>query len=770
MAQSSMGNVVPLGDHLRARARLSKKESADMVADCRQLALDRMQKALSGMLDRVEDDLFELADKALDRESQNAYLDARAQARDKRVAIEATFGQHFVDFFDRKVRGEEPPQAKTAEGELTLVGHEDLEETIAVREMSRKLQAACEGELVALSQRMGFLMEKPELADDANPFSPLTVCAALKDACDQIQAGFKVRMMLLHQLEQYVEGDLHSIYHDLNSHLVARSILPEVRPGVRRAVMPQIAPKRPKAARAPSAQGVPAATPSGGESDILAALAQLLGVAPQSQSQSQSQSRSQAQPATGGAAQAIPAGGAFAWPTAPGSSAGAPTVPSSFVTELTRMHRETGGQVAADDAVLQNVVRRIKNAPQSATLGTVDAMTIDIVAMLFDYIFEDRHIPSSVKALLGRLQIPTLKVALLDKSFFSSKAHPARRLLDLLAECAIGLDESSARANPALELIEQIVDRILAEFETDIALFESLAQRVAAFIEERKHAETDIVERSARLVEERERDEIARVVAQEEVDRRLAAHAWVPVAVRDMLTERWVRALARVQRAEGENSPTWQSLVMTMEDLLWSVEPKVSADDRKRLITMLPGMLKRLHAGLERGEMDELRRNAFLGTLVDCHALAVKAGLRGLAALPETPAPAPKAQKPAIERAMVPAGDIQVEEIRLRTPKGASAVRNVFTRTGIWTNLQRGTWLEFTHTNSSGMRARLTWISPNKGVYLFTNPLAPTAAVSISPEALAEQMRLGEARIIDDASLVDRAVDTMLANLREAQG
>jgi hypothetical protein len=756
MAQSPMGNVVPLGDHPRARARLSKKESADMVADCRQLALDRMRKALSGMLDRVEDDLFELADKALDRESQNAYLDARAQARDKRVAIEATFGQHFVDFFDRKVRGEDPPRAKSEDGELALVGNEDLEETIAVREMSRKLNAACEGELIALSQRIGFLLEKPELADDANPFSPATVCAALKDACDQIQAGFKVRMMLLHQLEQYVEGDLHSIYHDLNSHLVARSILPEVRAGMRRVVMPPSAPRRPKAARAPAAQGVPAATPAGGESDILAALAQLLG------------NGTQTRPLGPGLTGPALGGVQGAWPTAPGSAGGAPSVPPSFVSELTRMHRETGAAVA-DDAALQNVVRRIKSAPQSATLGTVDAMTIDIVAMLFDYIFDDRHIPSSVKALLGRLQIPVLKVALLDKSFFSSKAHPARRLLDLLAESAIGLDESSARAHPALELIEQVVDRVLADFETDVALFESLVPRVAAFIEERNNAETEIVERSARLVEERERDEIARLAAQEEVDRCLAAHARVPAPVRDMLGETWVRALTRVHRAEGENSPAWQSLAMTMEELLWSVEPKSSPDDRKRLITMLPGMLKLLQAGLERGEMDEPRRDAFLGTLVDCHAVAVKAGLRGLAALPVAPAPEPKPQRPAIERAMVPAGDIQVEEIRLRAPKGAAAVRNVFTRTGIWTNLQRGTWLEFGHANSSGTRARLTWISPNKGVYLFTNPLS-TGAVSISPEALAEQMRLGEARIIDDASLVDRAVDTMLANLREAQG
>jgi Protein of unknown function (DUF1631) len=93
-------------------------------------------------------------------------------------------------------------------------------------------------------------------------------------------------------------------------------------------------------------------------------------------------------------------------------------------------------------------------------------------------------------------------------------------------------------------------------------------------------------------------------------------------------------------------------------------------------------------------------------------------------------------------------------------------VRNVFTRTGVWTNLQRGTWVEFSRDDAPGTRARLTWISPNKGVYLFTNPQSPAAALSISPEALAEQLRLGEARLLNDGPLVERAVDSMIANLR----
>jgi hypothetical protein len=745
MAKSAGANVVPLGDHPRARSRLSPGESADVITGCRELALERMSQALGGMLDRVEDDLFELADKSVERDAQNTYLEARSQARDKRALIESTFHRHFRDCFNRQVRGDAPPaESAAAPTQLALVADEELEESLAVREMARRLGAACEGELHALSQRMGFLLERPELADDANPVGPANICAALKDACDQIESGFKVRMALLRQLESHAEGAFQGVYQELNAHLVERRILPHVRHAVRRAA------PVPKPAATPLAQAGPGA-------DLFGTLAQLLGAV-----------SAAAGPAPAAPAGAPPFAGASPGPALPSGpaapEAGTSSAPQSFLAELTRMHREQGPGAAPGGAQLLNVVKGIRAAPQSASLGPVDAMTIDIVAMLFDYIFEDRHIPASVKALLGRLQIPTLKVALLDKDFFSSRSHPARRLLDLLAESAIGLDEGNAGGSQVLGLIGSVVDSVLADFDTDLALFESLVTRVEAFIEERRVAETSVVEHSARLVEERERVEIARLVAEDEVARRLHMRAWVPPAVRVMCALTWVDALARVQAAEGEGSPRWQALLVTLEDLLWSVEPKVNADDRKRLVTMLPGMLRGLAEGFARADMPDEARDDFLGALVDCHASAVKAGLRGLAALPETPPPQ-EPQSAAIARERIPAGDIQVEEIRLRAPRGQPTVRNVFTRTGIWTNLPRGTWVEF--AGAPAMRARLTWISPNKGVYLFTNPLSSAAAVSISPEALAEQMRLGDARLLDDAPLVDRAVGSMLASLRD---
>ena len=733
MANATNGNVRALGDHPRARARLTPQESAGVLKDCRELALDRIAASLAGMLDRVEDDLFQLAEKATERDAQNVYLDARAQARDKRPVIEAAFRRYFVEFFNRTVRGENLSSfTAPAPGELRLVDDEALEESIAVSEMARKLKSACEGELFALNERMGFLLERPELQDEANPISPATICAALKDACDQIEAGIKVRLTLLRQFEQHVGADLQRVYHDLNSHLVQRQILPEIRPVVRRAA------NAPEAARRPA----PGAEP-GAPTDVFRTLAQFLGQAAQ----------------------------AGVVPGAPGTLALPPAgvVPQAFVSELTRMQGAPMPAVPGADEALVNVLRGLRAAPGSSQLSAVDAMTVDIVAMLFDYVFDDRQIPASVKSVLSRLQIPTLKVALLDKGFFSSKSHPARRLLDRLAELAIGLDDTSVNGGAAFTLIDRVVNRVGAEFDTDFAIFETLVAEVEAFLAAREREEAEIVERSARWIEERERTEIARLTAEDEVARRLAARAWVPAPLRAMLGETWVRALAAVHRAEGESAPAWTSLLATMEDLLWSVEPKASAEDRKRLVTMLPGMLRSLHEGLVRGEIEEAKREAFLGALVDCHAAAVKAGLRGLAVVPEAPPPAPEPEPsaPAIERELLSQGDLKVEEIRLRTPRGRGSTRNVFTRTGIWTNLKRGTWVEFARPGASALRARLTWISPAKGVYLFTNPACAANAVSISPEALAEQMRQGEARIIDGAPLVDRAVDSMIENLRE---
>ena len=725
-------NVVPIDAGARARVALSPHESANLVAECRALALERLAGALGAALERVEDELFAHAEKTKDREAQNDFLDARAQSRARRPFIEEAFGRHFILQFNQRVKGE-APAGDAQPHELSLVDEAELERSLAVRELAARLAGACEGELRALSQRVAFVLHRPELSEDANPAGPYAVAAAFAEACGQIEAGPGARLALLRALEVPLAGSLTGIYADLNGRLVERGILPELRHAWRRAN--EAAPPKRGAAGEASTAGAAGEPPA----DAFAALAQLLA-------------------AGSPPAAAMPAGGSVSL-LAPATQ--------GFVQALTRLQQPAAG---TNTAPTVNVIRELKADPHGAALAPADAITIDIVAMLFDFVFEDRQIPVEVKAAIGRLQIPLVKVALLDRGFFSTRAHPARRLLNRLAEASIGLLPQEPRGRATLERIEATVARVLDEFDTDVALFATLVGELDVFLAGESQAEDALVQRAARLMEAREREEIARLAAEAQVDARIAARDHVAEPVRVMLEDAWARALARVGAAEGEGSPRWNVLLETVDELLWSLDPKATAEDRRRLVNGLPSLLATLHEGLALAEVDDETREAFFGSLVDCHAEAVKAGLKGIAvprARPQDVVPPREPAAPTLERARVAAGGLEVEEIRLRAARGVPPVRNVFTRTGIWTNVQRFSWVEFAQGEQKRpLRARLTWISPAKGVYLFTNPHGD-AAVSITPEALAEQMRRGEARLIDDSPLVDRAVDSMLASLKE---
>ena len=128
-------NVVPIDASQRARVALSPHESAGLVSECRGLALERLAGALGTALERVEDELFALAEKTKDREAQNDFLDARSQARARRPFIEAAFGKHFVLQFNQRVKGV-PDPVDTAPHELMLVDEAELERVLALRDLA----------------------------------------------------------------------------------------------------------------------------------------------------------------------------------------------------------------------------------------------------------------------------------------------------------------------------------------------------------------------------------------------------------------------------------------------------------------------------------------------------------------------------------------------------------------------------------------------------------------------------------------------------------
>ncbi len=780
---ANAAKVFNLNEH--PRRAISSSESGRMLNDCRDLAMRRLSSALKDMLSQVEEDLFQMAEATYDREMQNVYLDVRGKAKEKWPSIEAAFSRNFVEIFNKKMRGELGTAVQTVSIsalELKLVGDDDLAASIAMQEIAGRFKEECDDELSVLGERVAMLLGREYLNDDENPISPEAVCEALKRACDEIEGDIKTKLVLFKQVEQYVAKSLHAVYADLNTTMVRWNVLPDLKHGYRRAV--NASPGKPGARQASAeraAQQFAQQTEGQSAPDMFSALQQLM----------------QTQYAGAGYAQAPMGANLSSAPTGPAPASD--KFASGFFDSLTQIQR---GEMltAASDATasvggmsemsglpdigaigdMVNVLRQIKASGFAQGMPQMDAITIDIVAMLFDFVFDDAKIPDPIKALVGRLQIPVLKVAMLDKSFFSSRLHPTRKLLDGISRASIGWGEEVDQEDPLYKEISRIVTAIQTGFERDVEIFTQHLGELEAFLHAREAKSDAVAERSAELLQQRETDEIAWVIAGAAVSRRLTSD--LAPGVRQFLLDHWQQVLKELCSRHGEEHHSYTSAVGAMDDLVWSVTLKANSNERRKLVDTLPTLLRSLHVGLDLIGLAQEQRNQFFDVLVALHSAAVKAGLQAhgegglVASDAHADAIAEQAQAQMADMYPInPEGelfvtritqdDVQIEEVAL---VGATLTD---TDDDIYhirvEQLKRGDWVEFRQEEGPTVRNRLAWVSPQRSIYLFTNAQSPRA-LSISPEALAHQFRNGMADLVMDEPLFDRAVNGVLGSLQAA--
>ncbi|WP_297526796.1 DUF1631 domain-containing protein [Thiohalobacter sp.] len=756
--------IIHMNEFERTRKGLSQQECTALLRECRELSLSRLGEALTRMMDGVDDALFELAEKAESNAQQTQYFDAMREVRLKRAAMEAAFRSRLLEGFNAEIRREDGVQSDadslSLDGDsLDLVDDERLEEDLAVKNMITKIEVNCRQELGALNQRIGFLLGDRELARGDNPIGPRVICTAFLDACADIESGLKVKLIILKLFDRFVVGnDVLPLYQALNRLLTERGVLRDLRPTVKR--------QPGSGASVPDSGGAPAM--EGEEQDFLATLQ---GLVPQ-----------------GGGLPGLPGVGGAA-----GSGRGVPATPA-FLQDLTLLQQgdaELAGGLAAIEAGAVaagtvNVIRDIRQTAAAQGVSGTDAMIIDVVAMLFDYILDDDNIPDPMKAQIGRLQIPVLKVAMLDHAFFNRKSHPARRLLNALADAAAtwdGEDDDSLRRR-----IEAVVQRVLVEFEDDIALFDELAEEFEDFLERERRRAAEAEARSARLLDNKERLRLAKQAVKAEVEARCNRHE-LPRFVCGFLVSYWQNLLLITRVKEGEDSLEWKRALATMDNLIWSVQPK-QVQERERLVRMLPGLLGALREGMTLISMREDDFQDFLARLADRHAEVVNQAAVGTVeaappALDEDPLAdlpplggeeadedgAPVEENPEVTTATLHRlireenlGDIEVEEITLgeddpQTVEAEDEYLEMARR------LEQGTWIEFRDDEGQSHRAKLTWISPISGNYLFTNRQGHKSA-DMTLQGLAAEFRRGSARIIEDVPLIDRAVSSLLDGLR----
>jgi hypothetical protein len=768
------------GDPKTARSMANPRTVTDEVAP--RPAVEDAKSLLRQCFALYRAKLVDIARTSLDMASDlfegNDYVsdDDVALFRTQRAQWVTHFGESLASLFERRLSGVKRkgrrPDFDASLASLRVLTAFDHEKQDALKSSTSFLLRLTRRELDALDLRLELLLPESDRLDLDNPFGPAYVLDAIGSTSRAIYPDARVWRPVMERLLADLTPAINKIYISLNRFLADRNVLPEIKAALRarsefrpsddRDLLPAFSKLMAEAGELPTNVIVPeiladpnvapafdfaqhaVSAPAAAGGAATRAAAPVASGAPLIAPEIIAGLKALAQmgSAGGGAPRAAePAAGDL--PSLdPLMALGSSTPLFTTLGQWQRLDLASAlAHVAPSDTVNVgvplNLVPHIRSVIADQITNPTDKITVDVISLLFDYIFRDPSIPQSERNLFGRLQVPIVKVALLDRTFFSDKAHPARRLLDHLAEAAIGAqNDDGYRA--AFELAASgVIDDICRDFEIDVTTFGAANQKLAQFIDDERRAaataaQPDVDE--ALAAEEREAD---RSVTRALVRDRLAGLE-LPLEVRSFAETTWADYLGDVRARHGEDSDPYRRAVSTLDDLLWSIVAKERTGQKARLTKLIPTLIRGLREGIAARGVTDDRAKLFLDELYQLHMAAIK-----------PPAPVDE----------VTAAAAQVIE--------AAQSRKVSNVYDYVSEMPPGTWLAF-RREGDAINARLTWVSPLRTKYIFTSRARRRAFV-FSPEELAYELGSGRAAlVVEPVPLFDRAVsaalDTLAAN------
>ncbi|TQV79472.1 DUF1631 domain-containing protein [Exilibacterium tricleocarpae] len=643
---SGTAKVVPL----KSKNQDYRAQAARLPAPVHQLQ-DKGKQLLLGLLrrlfDNADDALFELADKAASNQDQNLYFDSMREVRIRRRAMEADFGTAIDKAFALLANQQHAAAQADADDaysldNLSLVQNEELEQLVATDGMIAKASERHAEPIQHLTLRLDSLVPV-KVYPRNNPFGPDVVCRAFADTAQELAIDIKAKLVLFKLFDNYVVAHLGKFYQALNNALIEQNILPSLRqrsrrrPGSGRAAPPPAAQRQ-----APPAQSMAPAQDAAADNEILHTLRGLLA-------------NQRGDTAPGAAPAAGPALGS-------GDLIGL----LSGIQSQQLSSGVAGGGLVPQLQLRQLLQQLLQSQDRQQNIGQVDDDVINLVNMMFEFILDDRNLAEPMKGLIARLQIPIIKVAISDKSFFNKGGHPARRLLNELATAGLGWQDDGQRQDPLYRKVESIVQRILGEFGSDVELFAEVLADFVSFVEKEKRRATLLEQRTIDAEDGKAKAEVARARVTQALSEKTDGLALPPV-VEKLLRDAWSNVLFLVCLKQGTDSEDWKDGLQVVDDLIWSIDATPGPQHRQEMLQLVPKLLKRLRQGLESVSYNPFEMTQLFKQLEILHIAQLRAA--------EAPEPEPKAAEAETPVAADPAASARAEVSRETGAAPAAAPR-----------------------------------------------------------------------------------------------
>ena len=260
--------------------------------------------------------------------------------------------------------------------------------------------------------------------------------------------------------------------------------------------------------------------------------------------------------------------------------------------------------------------------------GGGDGRVAELLSRLFALIQADMLVPSTVRAVLARLQVAAMRVALQDPTMLESADHPVWRLMNRIASAGASYPLPGDKRRAAfLSFCEAVAEEISRSQVGDAMPFRRAVARVDAFLSEQLQWQLREAGTSVVALQRAERREVLeQLLSQRLTDQMTTVRTTAPI--RRFVTSAWAKVLAESMVRFGDHAEPTPSYLKAVDDLLWSVQTPDHPQSRQRLIALLPGLLQRLRSGMDLIAMPAAEQQGVLDDLMAVHAEALRPGQR----------------------------------------------------------------------------------------------------------------------------------------------
>ena len=692
-----------------------------LFAEMQKAAVDRLGTALDAVMRQADDYLFDRTAQA----AEGSELTALRDLRRARPQLRQTFEASIAAAFQRLRRG--PMPADAVRQELKLLSEDDLEEQLASEQMVENLLRRHTASLELLDQRIAMLAERTALTPGDNPVGPSVLGQAMRDALRVVELSTSVRIALYKFAERELATALTPLYNALNARLAEAGILPRLLPST--PLVDRTVPTEAPAEQTVTATERTAAAETPSDHALFSSLVGML--------------QSWRQHMMGGSAEPRHASAAIGMPQLMSTLSLLQSDPPPTLEQALGDARMSLADLLRKEVLAG--ARRLGMGGDDLNLSAVQEDAVDLVGMLFDVLLDERDFEPDVRRKIGRMLVPYVKVAVQDRRMFVYKGHPARRFLNAVAEACEGNHGEAPQERELLERAQASIDRLVAEFNEDVAIFETLEQELRDYMAQHRQRIEIAERRAAETQRGRERLEAARERAVADVASRRGDRI-LPDVLETLLTGYATHHLTQIGLHGGPDAAPYIQSLGALDGVMAAFDAAKNG--------VAPSEWPALDCA---GLAQILGSSGCVGEAADEAIETLQRSLRQLASGAGM-ADAGQLPAPVVQRTETPPPVLELvggTDTLDYDPEMAERMRA----------LAIGTWVQLTGETGRSEPAKVSWISPISNRLLFVNRRGVRILVA-SAEELAAMEKLGRVQLRPTGSAFDAAMQQMVGRLQ----